>query len=48
MLTAKDAADPKSRAEYKKEQKLWLALAARIEPDEEIPFEREPKARRPH
>jgi hypothetical protein len=43
---AKDASDPRRRADLKSERKLWLELAANIEQDELLRFGPEPSIRR--
>jgi hypothetical protein len=40
---AKDASEPRRRAECKENQKLWLAIANQTERDEGSQFGKEPK-----
>jgi hypothetical protein len=44
---AKDASDPRQRADLKSERKAWLEFAADIEEDDLLRFGPEPTQRRP-
>jgi hypothetical protein len=39
---AKDATDPRSRADLESERGLWLEIASQIEPDDELRLGPEP------